>query len=117
MKIPIKFLFAVSSLLSFAYFAGCKSHPFAITVVNQTGAPVRLLEVDYPSASFGADSVDAGQTVRSGIHLTGSGAVKVIYTAPDKHQATISGPTLRQDQEGGLEIVLLPGDKADFQVR
>jgi hypothetical protein len=86
-------------------------------VENRTGTAVRLLEVDYPSASFGADSLDAGQTVRSGIHLTGSGAVKVMYTAPDKHQAAISGPELKDKQTGGISIVLLPGDKADFLVR
>ena len=98
-------------------FFGCKSHPFAVTVVNQSGAAIRLLEVDYPSASFGADSVNAGQTVRSGIHLTGTGAVKVQYMAPDKHQVTIDGPQLRDGQEGSLRIVLLPGDKADFEVQ
>lgn len=98
-------------------FVGCKSHPFEITVENRTGAAIRLLEVDYPNASYGADSVEAGQKVRSGIHLTGSGTVKVMYTAPDKHQASINGPELKADQEGGLDIVLLPGDKADFRVR
>ena len=99
------------------YFVGCKSHHVEISVENRTGAEVRLLEVDYPSASFGADSVAAGQTVRSSIQVQGSGPVKVLYTAPDKHQAQISGPELHEKQEGKLEIVLLPEDKAEFHLR
>jgi len=94
--------------------AGCKSHHVEITVENRTGGPVRLLEVDYPSASFGADAVEPGQVVRSSIQVQGTGPVKVLYTAPDQHQAQITGPNLVEKQEGKLAIVLLPGDKADF---
>ena len=99
------------------YLVGCRSHHIEIAVENRTGAEVRLLEVDYPSASFGADSVAVGQTVRSSIQVQGSGPVKVLYTAPDRHQAQISGPELHEKQEGTLEIILLPGDKAEFHLR
>lgn len=117
MKIHRKHLLAVTSLLFLICFAGCKTHPFAVTVENRTGADIRLLEVDYPSASFGADSLAAGQTMRSGIHLIGSGKTKVMYMTPGKRQVTITGPALHEDQEGVLQIVLLPAGKADFQVR
>ena len=39
---------------------GCHSYHIETTVENRTGAAIQLLEVDYPSASFGADSLAAG---------------------------------------------------------
>ena len=117
MRIYIKALFIVASLPFFMCFAGCRSHHIEIAVENRTGAEVRLLEVDYPNASFGADSVALGQTVRSSIQVQGSGEVKVQYMAPDRHQAQITGPSVAEKQEGSLAIVLLPNDKADFRLR
>jgi hypothetical protein len=42
----------------------------------------------------------------------------VLYTASDgsrtQRSAQIQGPTLTERQEGRLEIVLLPGGKAEF---
>jgi hypothetical protein len=117
LRIYIKALFVAAFISFFMYFAGCRSHHIEITVENRTGAEVRLLEVDYPNASFGADSVAAGQTVRSSIQVQGSGEVKVQYAAPDRHQVQITGPAVAEKQEGKLAIVLLPGDKADFRLQ
>jgi hypothetical protein len=117
LKTYIKAMLAVALLPFFLCVVGCKSHHVEISVENRTGAAVRLLEVDYPNASFGADSVAAGQTVRLSIQVQGSGEVKVMYTAPDRHQTQITGPALVEKQEGKLAIVLLPGDKADFSFR
>jgi hypothetical protein len=108
-------LFAVTFAVFFIFFTGCRSHHIEITVENRTGSAIRLLEVDYPNASFGADSVGAGSVLRYRIQVQGSGPVKVQYTAADGHQAEIAGPTLSEGQEGTLRIVLLPGDKAEFR--
>jgi hypothetical protein len=86
-----------------------------ITVVNRTGAGIRLLEVDYPSASFGADSLAAGATLHSKIQVQGQGPVKVEYTTANGSQPQISGPDLAEGQQGNLEIALLPGGKAEFR--
>ena len=117
MKTHVKALLTAASLPFVLYFVGCKSHHIEITVENRTGAEVRLLEVDYPNASFGVDSVAVGQTVRSSIQVQGSGEVKVQYMAPDRHQAQITGPSVAEKQEGTLAIVLLPNDKANFRLR
>ena len=94
--------------------AGCRSPHVEVTVENRTGAPIRLLEVDYPSASFGSDSVAADGTMHYRIQVQGNGPVKVQYTAGDGRQPQVDGPTLVERQEGQLEIVLLPGGKAEF---
>lgn len=100
--------------LAMASMAGCHSYHIDATIVNRTGAMVRLLEVDYPSASFGADSVAAGSSLHYRIQVQGSGQLKVQYTAPDGKQPQIDGPALAEGQEGRMEIVLLPQGKVEF---
>lgn len=94
--------------------AGCHSAHVDVTVENRTGAEVRLLEVDYPSASFGKDTLPAGALMHYRIQLQGDGELKVQYTRPDEKQVQIKGPTLSEGQHGQLEIVLEPADKAEF---
>jgi hypothetical protein len=94
--------------------AGCHSFHVEVTVENRTGAAIRLLEVDYPSASFGTNSLAAGQAFHYRIQLRGSGPLKVQYTASDDRQIQIDGPLVAERQEGALQIVLLPGGKAEF---
>lgn len=98
----------------FGLAAGCHSYHVETTVENRTGAAIQLLEVDYPSASFGAGSLAAGAVFHYRIQLRGSAPVKVQYTAGDGHPAQIEGPTLAEGQQGQLQIVLLPGGKAEF---
>jgi hypothetical protein len=40
--------------------AGCHSYHVETIVENHTGGLIRLLEVEYPSASFGVNSLAAG---------------------------------------------------------
>mgnify|MGYP001552878493 CR=1 FL=1 len=94
--------------------AGCHSNHIETTIENRTGAPVRLLEVDYPSASFGTDSLAAGASYHYRFKVLDSGPIKLQYTGPDEHQFQITGPQLDEHQDGRIEIVLLPGGKAEF---
>ena len=93
----------------------CHSSHIEVAVENRTGAPIRLLEVDYPSASFGSDRLAADATMHYRIQVQGRGRLKVQYTSPDGRQPQIEGPSLAERQEGSLQIVLLPAGKADFQ--
>ena len=81
---------------------------------NRTGAAIQLLEVDYPSASFGADSLAAGGVFHYRIQLRGSGPLKVQYTAGDGSRCRLTDRHVAERQEGRLQIVLLPGGKAEF---
>ncbi len=101
-------------LLALAAIAGCRSYHVKISVENHTGAAIQLLEVDYPSASFGADSLASGGNINYSIQVRGSGPVKVQYTLAGVAQKQISGPSLSEGDEGQLQIVLLPGDKVEF---
>jgi hypothetical protein len=101
-------------LLLLVWAAGCHSYHIETTVENRTGETIRLLEVDYPSASFGSDRLAAGATFHYRIQLRGSGPLQVAYTASDGRQVRITGLVLAETQEGRLGIVLLPGGKAAF---
>lgn len=107
-------LWSVALVPFICALTGCHSYHVETTVENRTGAAIQLLEVDYPNASFGADSLAAGADFHYRIQIDGSGPVKVQYTAEGGQQVQITGPKLSQRQEGRLAIVLLPGGKAEF---
>ncbi len=110
-------LFAACMVLLAALLTvlGCRSYHVDITVENRTGTAIQLLEVDYPSASFGADRLAAGADFHYRLQIRGEGPVKVQYTAAGGQQEKIEGLTLAERQEGSLQIVLLPDGKAEFR--
>jgi hypothetical protein len=107
-------ILAVVTVTALVMASGCHSYHVETTVVNHTGGPIQLLEVDYPSASFGANSLAAGAVFSYRIQLRGSGPLKVQFTGSDGRQTQVEGPMLFELQEGRIEIVLLPGGKAEF---
>jgi len=99
----------------FGLMCGCHSYQIDATVENRTGSAIELLEVDYPSASFGADSLAAGADFHYRFKVRGSGPVKLEYTDPASHQVhQMTGLEVVEHEEGALEIVLLPDGKAEF---
>ena len=106
----------VAALLSATLFTATACHSYHIdtTVENHTGADIQLLEIDYPSASFGADRIASGAMYHYRFQIRGSGPLKITYTGADNKQIQIDGPTLVERQQGQLKIVLLPGGKAQF---
>ncbi len=94
--------------------AGCRSCLVNTTVENQTGSPIKLLEVDYPNASYGAESLANRADFHYRIQVEGTGPLKVQYTASNDKQKHVTGPTLAKGDQGSLQIVLLPGGKAKF---
>lgn len=117
MRHPVRVPFRVGFLLlvsSIALMSACHSYHIEATVKNDTGGAISLLEVDYPSASFGADAVAASDEVHHRIQTRGSGPLKVQYTDASGKQVQINGPTLYEKQEGQIEIDLLANGKAEF---
>lgn len=109
-----KGILAVILLPALLLAAGCHSYHVDATIENRTGGAIQLLEVDYPSASFGDDSLAAGATYHYRFQIRGKGILTVQYTASDRRQVQIKGPALAERQEGRLQIVLLPAGKAEF---
>jgi len=97
--------------------AGCHSYHIETTVENHSGGPIRLLEVDYPNASFGVNSLAAGAEYHYRIQLRGSGPIKVQYTVEDGSLVHAASPTSLSDQaDFSLRIELLRHD-AQFHLQ
>ncbi len=96
---------ATASLLA---SAGCHSAYIEATVRNSTATPVSLVEVDYPSASFGRESIPAGADYHYRFKILGQGPTKVLWTDAAHQEHTVPGPTLHEGDEGTLTITLTP---------
>lgn len=92
---PRRLFFLLSLLfLTTLTLSGCHSYHVEATVVNNTGHPLELLEVQYPSASFGANHMEPGETLHYRFQILGQGTLKVHYFTGLGHQVetTIDGP-------------------------
>ena len=78
------------------------------TVENRSGAVVHLLEVDYPSASFGTQNLAAGSDFHYRFKVLGSGVLKLTFTDASQHDHSDTGPTLNEGAEGLLRITIQP---------
>jgi hypothetical protein len=94
--------------------SGCRSYWIDANIENQTGQPIHELEVDYPSASFGTNTLASGAAMHYRFQTRGSGPVKVEYTSGDGKTMHAQGTTLAEHQEGQLTIRLLPLGKVEF---
>lgn len=107
----------VTGLLVVAPVTACKdyrSYWVNVTVVNQIGAPVRDVEVDYPSAGFGINLMATGGVYHYRLKVNGSGKVRVLYPGAMDKPIHLDGPELRENEQGELTITLLPDAKARF---
>jgi hypothetical protein len=75
-------------------------------VQNDAATPLHLIEVDYPSASFGMQTLEAHAVYHYHFKVQGSGPVTITFidNAGKPHAAT--GPTLTQGAQGSLKIAI-----------
>ena len=86
--------------------AGCHSPYVVTTVSNRTSQPIELLEVDYPSASFGTQNLAPGADFHYRFKVLGSGSMKLLYTDSAHHDHKSDGPFLKEGAEGPLAILI-----------
>jgi hypothetical protein len=94
------------TLIALTSLTGCHSPYVATTVTNHTTQPIELLEVDYPSASFGTQNLAAGADFHYRFKVIGSGNIKLLYTDSAHHDHKSDGPLLKEGAEGPLAIVI-----------
>jgi hypothetical protein len=94
------------ALFGVAFSGGCHSAYVSADVRNATGAPVTLVEVDYPSASFGTETLAAGADFHYRFKIQGSGPAKVLWTDAGHKDHTVTGPELQEGQQGSLLITI-----------
>ena len=87
---------------------GCHSPYVEATISNRTPDPITLIEVDYPSASFGTQNLAPGADFHYRFKVLGSGPMKLTYTDITRKDHTSPGPTLHEGAEGPLTILITP---------
>jgi hypothetical protein len=98
---PFWFLFALAAVLS---LTGCHSATIAATISNHTAERLTLVELDYPSASFGTQTLAPGQDFHYRFKVIGSGPTTVLWTDSARHDRKVPGPVLREGDEGKLTV-------------
>jgi len=68
--------------------------------------PIELIEVDYPSASFGTQNLAPGADFHYRFKVLGSGSTKLLYTDSAHKDHKSDGPPLAEGAEGSLAIVI-----------
>jgi hypothetical protein len=105
---------ALLTLLAAA--TGCHSHYVEADITNTTEAPLTLVELDYPSASFGTGTLAAGATYHYRFKILGSGPTKILWTDAARHDHTVPGPQLSEGQQGALAVTIT-ADTATWSTR
>ena len=97
---------ALALLTALLATTGCHSPYVAATVSNRTTQPIELLEVDYPSASFGTQNLAPGSDFHYRFKVLGSGSMKLLYTDSAHQDHKSDGPFLKEGAEGPLTITI-----------
>jgi hypothetical protein len=102
----MRLLPALALLASLTAASGCHSAYVEATVSNHTDKPIELLEVDYPSASFGTQGLPPGADFHYRFKVLGSGRMKLLYTDSAHQDHKSDGPFLKEGAEGPLSIAI-----------
>ena len=92
--------------------SGCRSHLVDTAIVNE-GPRLQVLEFDYPSASFGADTLPPGGQFHYRFQIRGSGPLTLHYDDAYGKSHSAQGPTVKEGEQGSLTVTI----NAQNQVR
>src|ERR1017187_4245775 len=108
-------LFALAAVLT---LTRCHSAYIAATISNRTAQPLELIEVDYPSASFGTQALAPGQDFHYRFKVLGDGPTTLLWTDAAHRDRKLNGPALREGDEGKLAVTFNPNadPKWDLQL-
>lgn len=90
--------------LPLIFIVGCRSAFVSTTITNNGPAPVKLIEIDYPSASFGIGALAPGAQYHYRFKIQGGGPITMQFTDASGKPHTATGPDLQQGEQGTLAI-------------
>ena len=107
-----RLLLSLAPFLTLALLDGCHSPFVEATVANHSGSTINVIEVDYPSASFGTQSLANGSIFHYRFKVLGDGPLKLQWTDAANHDHNAQGPEISEGQEGKLAIDIGPAAAA-----
>jgi hypothetical protein len=94
------------ALLPLIALAACHSAYVEATVSNRSSQKIGLIEVSYPSASFGTQSLAPGADFHYRFKVLGEGNLKVTYTDASNNEKKAEGFSLKEGSEGPITITI-----------
>jgi hypothetical protein len=83
---------------------GCRSRVIRVSLTNTSELPLSAIVVDYPSATFGVNTLAPGKTFEYTIKPVNSGALKIQFTNANGKVHAVTGPDVKKGQEGTIAI-------------
>jgi hypothetical protein len=102
-KAVLSFAILLSTLLA---ATGCRSHVIKVSLTNTSAQPVSMIEVNYPGASFGVNTLAPGQSFQYVIKPVEDGILKTQFSDAKGTTHKTYGPAVKKGQEGSIEIRL-----------
>lgn len=96
----------VPLLALFLLFACSTSHVIKVNVINSSPDKLSNIIIDYPSATFGIPTLATGKNFQYAIKVTENGALKIEFVDAGGKTQRFSGPAVRKDDDGTMEIRL-----------
>jgi hypothetical protein len=99
------FCFAVTFLFVIA-MAGCRARVVKIILTNTSAEPIKTIIVDYPTATFGKDTLAPHETYFSLVKPVDKGRIKVHFTDAQGTTHTYESVSLEPGDDGWVNIKL-----------
>jgi hypothetical protein len=93
-------LFLVLSFVN----ACTRSRVIKVTVTNTSTEKLALIVIDYPDATFGINSLEAGKSFEYKIKPTGTGALKIEFFDSHGVDHVAAGPVVHKNDEGSIRV-------------
>ena len=97
--------FAVALVFVIA-MAGCRAHVVKISLTNTSAEPIKTIIVDYPSATFGKDTLAPRETYFSLIKPVDKGPITARFTDAQGSSHTYKSASLEPGDDGWVNIKL-----------
>jgi len=86
--------------------AGCRAHVVKISLTNISTEPIKTIIVDYPSATFGKDTLAPRESYFSLIKPVDKGPIKVRFTDAQGVSHVYRSTSLAPGDDGWVDIKL-----------
>ncbi|HEY2114132.1 MAG TPA: hypothetical protein VGJ51_03535 [Candidatus Angelobacter sp.] len=86
--------------------AGCRAHVVKISLTNTSTEPIKTIIVDYPTATFGKDTLAPRETYFSLVKPVDKGPIKVRFTDAQGTTHTYQSIALQLGDDGSVDIKL-----------
>jgi hypothetical protein len=83
---------------------GCRSRVINVNLTNSSSQPVSSIIVDYPTATFGVNTLDPGKSFHYVIKPLDTGTLKIQFADAAGRTHNVAGPLVKKGQEGTIEI-------------